>query len=72
MNTHPVLLYFAIAVITQMVGQAEPPATSWGWFRWGATALLAGLITAKAKISPGSDMDTPPPANPVNPELHVP
>jgi hypothetical protein len=48
----PVVLYFLIAVVTQLLAQTEPPNTQWGWFRWGAAALLAGLITVKAKISP--------------------
>lgn len=48
----PVALYFFIAVLTQLLAQTEPPDNPWGWFRWGAAALLAGAITVKAKISP--------------------
>lgn len=53
----PVALYFFIAVVTQLLVTTQPPDNPWGWFRWGAAALLAGLITVKAKISPP---DSPP------------
>lgn len=52
MNWFPITLYFVIAVVTQLLVQTQPPNDAWGWFRWGAAAILAGLITVKAKISP--------------------
>lgn len=48
----PVLLYFGIAVLNQLLSQQQVPATPWDWFKWGASALLAGAIAVKAKTSP--------------------
>jgi len=47
-----VALYFGIAVLNQLLSQQQMPSTSWDWFRWVASAILAGLIAVKAKTSP--------------------
>lgn len=55
-------LYFFLAVLPVFIAADKPPADGWGWFKLGASALYAGLLSVKA-------LQSTPPGEPVG---HVP
>lgn len=52
-------LYFLLAVLPALMQGEHPPVDSWGWFKWGLTALYQGLLAVKAYQSQ-SDTSTKP------------
>lgn len=48
MTINKQILYFLIALVPVLVQPESAPTDAWGWFKWGGTSLLAGLIALKA------------------------
>lgn len=55
MRLQPVILYFTIAFLTQLLMAEKPPADWFSWLKWIGMSLLQGCIAIKAFLS------TPPP-----------
>lgn len=52
MTLNPILLYFVLAFMTQLLLAEHPPADWFGWLKWIGSSFVSGLIAVKAKISP--------------------